>query len=549
VAFALEDGQLLDQKYRIVRFIGRGAWASVYEGVNARIGRRVAIKVLSDEAIVKPGIVDRFEREAQAATRIESDHVVHVFDLGVLPDGRPYIVMELLEGESLGQHLQSRGALTQGRAVFYAVQALRGLGDAHAAGVTHRDIKPDNMVLVKNKHGDEILKIVDFGISKLQSGLQVSSMTQTNTILGSPVYMSPEQCRGTRHMDHRSDLYSLGVVLFELLTGHLPHKGESINELMFKIALEDTISPAELKPDLDPELCAIVLTALAREITERFQTAEEFEQSLIDWAGRNGIDTEGFASRRSRFSMGDEPETVTVNSSQRRGAVPRPIELAETKHPARMGSGAAVVRLESDTGDAQSSTKSSGETKVSATSPTGPASSSELTGASTTGAIAMEAGKSVEATTGDVQQLPKKRGWIWAAGLAGCLLVGGIAFLSKARAIDGPTKTTAVSTASTAVIAAPPPEASAPLPAAASSTPVAATNTADTTDSAPDAQPSASAHPSRFQVGTVPRRTTTTAATPATAASSAAPSAAVAPAAPSGSAKPVVDGRRFRTDF
>ena len=227
----LRDGDILDAKYRIVRLIGRGGWAAVYEGVNVRIGRRVAIKVLSADAAEKPGVLDRFEREAQAATTIDSEHVVHVFDFGILDDGRAYIVMELLDGKNLGQKIAAKGPIAPTRAVFYTIQALAGLAHAHDAGVTHRDIKPENLVVVK-KQGREIVKIVDFGISKLRRRLHLEgNVTQTNQVLGSPVYMSPEQCRGTRHMDHRSDLYSIGVVLFELLTAELPHKGETFNEL------------------------------------------------------------------------------------------------------------------------------------------------------------------------------------------------------------------------------------------------------------------------------------------------------------------------------
>ena len=164
---ALTDGEVIDGKYRIVRLIGRGAWGSVFEGVNTRIGRRVAIKIMSAEAMCRAGFAERFEREAQAATRVESEHVVHVFDLGVLADGRQYIVMELLEGENLAQQIAARAPLSERRAVFYAIQALRGLADAHAAGVLHRDIKPDNIVIVTTKQGDEVVKIVDFGISKV----------------------------------------------------------------------------------------------------------------------------------------------------------------------------------------------------------------------------------------------------------------------------------------------------------------------------------------------------------------------------------------------
>jgi serine/threonine-protein kinase len=287
----LQADEIIDGKYRIVRFLGQGAWASVYEGINVRIQRRVAIKVLSPDLAEKDHVIERFEREAQSATRIESDHVVNVFDLGSLKDGRPYIVMELLAGDDLAKRLELTGPMKEGVAANYAVQALQGLADAHAAGVLHRDIKPDNIVLTQSKRGEEVVKIVDFGISKLQSGLPQAAtrLTQTNTVLGSPVYMSPEQCRGTREMDHRSDLYSLGVVLFETLTGRLPHMASSFNELLFQIALEDAPDPRTMKHDLDPGLAAIVVRALARDPKARFQSASEFRDTLVAWAEGKGL--------------------------------------------------------------------------------------------------------------------------------------------------------------------------------------------------------------------------------------------------------------------
>lgn len=319
-SLAVDD--LLDEKYRIVRFIGQGAWASVYEGVNVRIHRRVAIKVLGTNLSEQPEMLERFIREAQLATSIDSPNVVGVFDLGSLRDGRPYIVMELLEGEDLGRRLEQLGTLPPELAVYYTVQALQGLSDAHAAGVIHRDIKPNNVVIVKSKHGDEIVKIVDFGVSKLgelESQLHgaKSSMTQTNALLGSPVYMSPEQCRGARNMDRRSDLYSIGVVLFECIAGQPPHVAESFNELMFKIALEDAQDIRVFTPDLDPELAVIIAKSLARQPEHRFQDAGEFQNELIAWAERRGFEPKSWPSahRKTRLLV-DTGEAL--RASQRR---------------------------------------------------------------------------------------------------------------------------------------------------------------------------------------------------------------------------------------
>ncbi|HSO33039.1 MAG TPA: serine/threonine-protein kinase, partial [Labilithrix sp.] len=280
--------QIIDEKYRIVRLIGQGAWASVYEGVNVRINRRVAIKVLSKELFSTAGAVERFTQEAQAATRIDSKHVVGVFDLGAMDDGRPYIVMELLDGENLAVRLAQSGPLPPGRAIEIIVQVLRGLADSHAAGVMHRDIKPENVVLVPGRQGGETVKIVDFGISKLDVDTR-GSLTRTQGTLGSPAYMSPEQCRGTAS-DHRSDLYSVGVVLFEALTGRIPHQAGSVSEMLFTIALEDAPDPRALCPSLDDDLAHIVVRALRREPADRFQTAQELEQALVGWAASRQVE-------------------------------------------------------------------------------------------------------------------------------------------------------------------------------------------------------------------------------------------------------------------
>lgn len=281
--------QLLDDKYRIVRLLGQGAWATVYEAINVRIQRRLALKILNIELASQPELLARFSREAEAATQIDSPFVVSMFDAGTLPDGRPYIAMEYLEGEDLGKRLKRVGALREDHAANYTIHLLSGLTDAHANGILHRDIKPDNLVVVKTKTGEEILKLVDFGISKPSTARpEMLQMTNTDLVLGSPVYMSPEQARGTRHMDHRSDLYSVGVVMFEMLTLALPHEADNFNELMFKVALEDAPSPATKRPDLDPALAEIVHKALSRDPAARFQDATEFRNAVVLWAEKRG---------------------------------------------------------------------------------------------------------------------------------------------------------------------------------------------------------------------------------------------------------------------
>ena len=283
-------GHLLDGKYEIVGVVGEGAWGLVLEGINVRIRRRVAIKILKAEYASRADMVSRFEREALASTHIESPHVVQVFDAGVLADGRPYLVMEFLTGDDLGTHIQLTQRLPIVTAVDLCAQVARGLAAAHAAGVFHRDMKPTNIVIARTKSGREIAKIVDFGISKLLDVSKANvSHTQTGTVLGSPVYMSPEQARGSKASDHRSDLYSLGVVLFECLTGRPPHDGESFNALLFKIALEPAPSARSLRPEIDEELDAILRRLLAKQPAERPQSATELEGLLNGWLRKSGV--------------------------------------------------------------------------------------------------------------------------------------------------------------------------------------------------------------------------------------------------------------------
>lgn len=285
-----ETGEMLEGKYRVERVVGEGAWGEVLEATNVRIKRRVAIKVLRQQYASNPAMVARFEREALASTHIESQHVVQIFDAGVLADGRPYMVMEFLVGEDLGKRIDKApgNRIPLLEAIGFTTQAARGLAAAHGASIFHRDMKPSNIVIAKTKAGREVAKIVDFGISKLLNDQEGMSNTQTGTIMGSPVYMSPEQARGSKNTDHRSDIYSLGVVLYECVTGRTPFVADSFNELLFKIALEEAPTPKSLRPDITDELNDIIMKAIARDPDHRFQKAEELEDALVGLMQRSG---------------------------------------------------------------------------------------------------------------------------------------------------------------------------------------------------------------------------------------------------------------------
>jgi serine/threonine-protein kinase len=283
---ALEPGQIIDAKYKVIRLIGEGGMGTVYEGENMRIARRVAIKVLHAQVAAMSDFVARFEREARAVARIGSQYVCDVLDLGDLPNGDRYIVMEYLDGISFEDRLTERGKLTPAQLAPIAFELLEGLGTMHVAGVIHRDLKPANVFLSRTSGGrGEVVKILDFGVAKLQPlAGEVGSMTQTGTMMGTPLYMSPEQARGARDVDGRTDLYAASVMFYRALAGQLPYNAETLNELLFKIVLEDPRPLREVAPEVDEVFAAIVHKGLARELPQRFQSARAFQDEIAAWA-------------------------------------------------------------------------------------------------------------------------------------------------------------------------------------------------------------------------------------------------------------------------
>ena len=290
----LQPGEMIEGKYRIVRRLGQGGMGSVYEGENARIHRKVAIKVLHSAVASKADVVQRFEREAQAAGRIGSEHIVEVLDLGSLPSGERFMVMEYLDGESLEDRIQRKKRLSPHECAPIVHQLLEGLASAHEAGIVHRDLKPDNVYLVTaRKNQRDFVKVLDFGVSKFNAIDTEMSMTKTGAVVGTPYYMSPEQARGAK-IDHRTDLYSVGVVIYQAITGGVPFKAASFNELVFKIALEAP-DPAELVvPNLDQNFAAIIAKAMIRDAPMRFQSAREFQATIAQWMMANPTHQQGY---------------------------------------------------------------------------------------------------------------------------------------------------------------------------------------------------------------------------------------------------------------
>jgi len=283
----LEAGQIIESKYRIVRLIGEGGMGSVYEGENTFIRRRIAIKVLHAHSVSEE-TVRRFEREAQAAGCIGSDHILEVLDLGSLSNGDRFMVMEYLDGETLGARM-SRGRMNPRDVLVIARQVLVGLRAAHTANIVHRDLKPDNIFILREKAGrTDFAKIIDFGISKFNALGGDMSMTRTGAVMGTPYYMSPEQAQGSHGIDGRSDVYSLGVILYEALAGSVPFDGDTFNELMFKIVLSNPRPLAQIAPNLDPRLIALVERAMARDIAVRFQSADEMINAIDAYFSGDG---------------------------------------------------------------------------------------------------------------------------------------------------------------------------------------------------------------------------------------------------------------------
>jgi eukaryotic-like serine/threonine-protein kinase len=289
----LSTGEIVDGKYRIIRLIGEGGMGAVYEGENTRIHRRVAIKVLHAGVAETAEAVQRFEREAQAAGRIGSEHIVEVLDLGNLASGDRYMVMEFMDGDSLSTRIQNKGRITPVDLYPIAHQLLAALHAAHTAGIIHRDLKPDNVYLLKARSGvADFVKLLDFGISKFNqlSGDSGFSMTRTGAVMGTPYYMAPEQAKGAKDMDHRVDLYATGVILYESVTGQVPFNADTFNELLFKIVLEEPRPIEQLVPNIDPNFASIINKAMAREPSSRFQSAKDFQEALEKWASGAGAE-------------------------------------------------------------------------------------------------------------------------------------------------------------------------------------------------------------------------------------------------------------------
>jgi serine/threonine protein kinase len=278
----VREGDLLAGKYRVERVIGVGGMGVVVAARHEQLGQLVAIKFLRDDVLGNEDSVERFLREARSAVRLKSEHVARVIDVGKLDSGSPYIVMEFLEGDDLGQILEEQGPMAPEAAVQLVLQACEAVAEAHAAGIVHRDLKPQNLFLTRSVTGMPKLKVLDFGVSKA-SGMTTGgqgALTRTRSMLGSPLYMSPEQMRSAKDVDARADVWALGVVLFELLTRRWPFEAQNMPELCLKVVTEPPQSLLELRPEVPPGLAAIVERCLEKDPAARYADAGALAEVL-----------------------------------------------------------------------------------------------------------------------------------------------------------------------------------------------------------------------------------------------------------------------------
>ncbi|MBW2536428.1 MAG: serine/threonine protein kinase [Deltaproteobacteria bacterium] len=266
-------GQILDERYHVEHLVGRGGMGRVYVGSHARVGRKVAIKILNADLASDSEIVKRFFREARAAAAIGHRNIIDVIDVGVTDDKAPYLVMEYLEGESLAGLLERAGSVNLGAACGIVTPVLKALSAAHKAGIVHRDLKPENIFLSYPEDGPPEVKLIDFGISKVTQEAQGTRLTDTGQLLGTPAYMAPEQAEDAVEVDERTDIYAVGVILYELLSGQLPFDASSNYKLLAQVLRGKPTPPKEANPEFPDEAEPVVLKAMARSADDRYESA------------------------------------------------------------------------------------------------------------------------------------------------------------------------------------------------------------------------------------------------------------------------------------
>jgi serine/threonine-protein kinase len=282
---SVEVGEVIGGKYRIERTLGEGGMGSVVCATDRASQSKVALKVLREDAAALANARGRFLREIRAVRALESRHVAKVLDAGALEDGRPYIVMEYLDGKDLSALAKERGKLPFDEVAEYVIQACDAIGEAHSAGIVHRDLKPANLFLVKGKEDKPLVKVLDFGVSKVERDEDDgepgadSVITNVTDMLGSPGYMAPEQLLSARDADARSDIYSLGVIMYKLITGQPPVVAKSFHEHVDKIVKGEIERPSKVVPSMPEGLCAIIMRCLEKKPSNRYQSVADLARA------------------------------------------------------------------------------------------------------------------------------------------------------------------------------------------------------------------------------------------------------------------------------
>ncbi len=338
----VHPGDVLAGRFRIERVIGRGATGMVLAAWDQERGEPRAVKLLTRAAATNKSTVERFLREARATAALTNEHVARVFEVGRTTDGAPFMVMELLDGTDLRAELQRRGVLPAWEAVRWVLDACTALSEAHEAGVVHRDLKPANLFLAKREGGSYTLKVVDFGLSKVSpravhsggsgpaSGPSAPTphdsdeITKSSAVLGSPYYMSPEQVLSARDVDNRSDIWSLGVTLYQLTTGRLPFEGANANQVVAKVLNDKPSPPSHVRGGLPKGLDAVVLRCLERDPDKRFANVHELREALMPFVKTTSIR----APAKAPPVHGGSPGSAEVAPASAPSSAPRSTKLA-----------------------------------------------------------------------------------------------------------------------------------------------------------------------------------------------------------------------------
>ena len=344
VTAPVKEGEVLAAKYRVEKVIGFGGMGVVVSAMHLELDKRVALKFLLPQAAASDELIGRFMREAKASVKLKGSHVAQTLDVGRMDDGRSYIVMEYLDGRDLGQEIKAHAhePFDVADAVGWILQACEGLAEAHALGIVHRDLKPANLFLSHTDTTRRFVKVLDFGISKSinPSSSDHLSLTKTEMLLGSPLYMAPEQMRSSKYVDERSDIWSLGAIAYELLTGHVPFEADTLLDLCFRVAQEDCASLIEVRSDLPIALSDAIMRCLDKDPEKRWKDVGELARALEPFADESD---KGSAERTIATLQAGDPKARPRGESY----VPTPVtDITRPKTIARSGTRTVVQQDE-----------------------------------------------------------------------------------------------------------------------------------------------------------------------------------------------------------